>query len=139
MLYIGIDCGTHTGLAVWETESRRMTSVQTLPLYKAFEVVTLLACGDKVKVIFEDARKRKWLPREKSVSEYRGHLMGAGAVKRDSAIWQEFCEGKGIAYEAVAPRKGLTKWDAKAFGNITGWKGRTSEHARDAALLVYGR
>lgn len=138
-MYIGIDCGTHTGLAVWDTASKRLISVQTLKLYRAFEEVGNYAEKASVKVIFEDARKRKWLPREKSVAEYRGHLMGAGSVKRDSKIWEEFCKGKGIDYEAVAPRKGLTKWTAETFGNVTGWTERTSEHGRDAAMLVYGK
>lgn len=137
--YIGIDCGTHTGLAVWDSTEKRLTSVQTLPLYKAFEVVSLLAENNPVRVVFEDARQRKWLPKEKSIAEYRGHLMGAGSVKRDSTAWEEFCKGKGIAYEAVAPRKGLTKWSPEVFQRLTGWQGRTSNHGRDAAMLVYGR
>ena len=33
----------------------------------------------------------------------------------------------------------MTKWSAEVFADMTGWKGRTSNHARDAALLVYGR
>lgn len=139
MKYIGIDCGTDTGVAVWDKSSRRLTSVQTLPLYKAFEVVALLAQDGDVKVIFEDARKRKWIPKEKTESEYRGRLIGSGSIKRDSKIWQEFCEGKGLEFEAVPPRKGLTKWDKDTFAAVTGWKGRTSHHGRDAALLVYGR
>ena len=92
-----------------------------------------------VKVYFEDARQRKWLPKDTSSSEYRGHLMGAGSVKRDSVIWQDALTDWGIPFEMVPPRAGATKWDADTFARITGYKGRTSNHARDAALLVYGR
>jgi hypothetical protein len=93
----------------------------------------------ELQIVFEDARKRQWLPREKNLSEYRGKLMGAGSVKRDCEIWEEFCENYDIPYTAVPPRKGLTKWDAETFNKMTGWQGRTSNHARDAALLVWGK
>ncbi len=44
----------------------------------------------------------------------------------------------GIKYVAQPPRAGATKWTADTFRRITGYTGRTSNHARDAALLVYG-
>jgi hypothetical protein len=65
--------------------------------------------------------------------------MGAGSVKRDCAIWEDFCRDLGIDYIPVPPQAGLTKWPADYFNKVTGWKGRTSDHARDAALLVYGK
>jgi hypothetical protein len=39
----------------------------------------------------------------------------------------------------VPPKAGATKWDADTFRRLTGYSGRTSNHARDAALLVWGR
>ena len=139
MIWVGIDTGTHTGLAVWE--GGHFTELVTVPLHRALERVAQLAAqhpGD-VRVVFEDARQRKWIPRERSFSQMKGRAMGAGAVKRDAAIWQEFLEDKGIPFDAVPPRKGLTKWSADTFAAVTGYRGRTSDHARDAALLVFGR
>lgn len=140
-LLIGLDPGTQTGLAVWDTKSRTLTRVVTLRLYQAFEVIRheyREADGD-IEIFFEDARQRKWIPRERNLSEYRGRLMGAGSVKRDCEIWEEFCVGYGIRFHAIPPRKGATKWDADYFKKVTGWTGRTSNHARDAALLVFGK
>lgn len=140
MLAIGIDPGKHTGIAVWDTEVQDFIRVDTMSLHKAllfvYEFQTL---RDDLRVYFEDARKRKWLPKDATSSEYRGHLMGAGSVKRDSVIWQDALTDWGIPFEMVPPRAGATKWDADTFARITGYKGRTSNHARDAALLVYGR
>ncbi|MBR1575873.1 MAG: hypothetical protein IJ654_05415 [Bacteroidales bacterium] len=93
----------------------------------------------RVRVVFEDARKRRFFQRERTEAEYRGHLMGAGSVKRDATIWEDALTDYGIPFEATPPRRGLTKWDATAFQRATGWTGRTSNHARDAALLVFGR
>lgn len=140
MIYIGIDCGVHTGFAVWDDTSNTFLEVSTYKLWQALFAVKRYADTYKdVTIVFEDARQRKWIPRETSESEYRGKLMGAGSVKRDSKIWEEFCTDNHIPFEADPPRPGLTKWDAKYWAKVTGWKGRTSEHARDAALLVWGR
>lgn len=85
---------------------------------------------------------------ERNVSEYRGKLMGAGAAKRDAKIWEEFLSDKdialpyaddlGLTFTMHKPQVHGTKWAAEYFARVTGFKGRTSEHSRDAALLVYG-
>lgn len=139
MLYCGIDTGTHTGFAVWDSELRMFRSLETIPLHRALFRVAELAKDNDVCVIIEDARQRKWLPQERNVSESRGRLMGAGSVKRDAVIWEEFCKDYGIKYRMQSPQRGLTKWSKESFKAVTGWTGRTSKHARDAALLVFGR
>ena len=141
---LGIDPGAHTGFAVWDTASRSFREVATLPLWKALEETKRLqaeaaANGTRFAVVFEDARQRTWFPKERNAAEYRGHLMGAGAAKRDAAIWEEFLTDQGIPFTAQKPRPGQTKWNADYWSKLTGWTGRTSEHARDAALLVFQR
>lgn len=136
---IGIDPGEHTGVAI--VRDGGVVFCATLPLHRAFEVVsyqeqTARVEGQQLLVVFEDARLRKWFPREKDNSEYRGRLMGAGAAKRDAKIWEEFLIDSGIRFEKCAPRPGLTKWSAEEWARVTGYHGRTSHHARDAALLV---
>ena len=143
-IWAGIDPGESTGLAIWDGASRAFLEVATLPLWQALERVGAWAVqckeqGTPLVVVFEDARKRTWFPREKSNAEYRGRLMGAGAAKRDAKIWEEYLTAHGIAFEARKPQPGMTKWDADYWMRITGWTGRTSNHARDAALLVFGR
>lgn len=145
-ILVGIDPGEHTGFAVWDTHLGEFLQVCTLPLWKALEEVKRWAyvCEMSVEpvhflVIFEDARQRTWFAPERNNSEYRGKLMGAGAAKRDAKIWEEFLDGKKIKYRAIKPAAGRTKWNAEYWAQVTGWKGRTSEHARDAALLVFGR
>lgn len=139
MTYIGIDCGVKTGVAVWDSQAREFLEVRTCPLYEALELCNDYRLRTPIHIVFEDARQRKWIPRETSESEYRGKLMGAGSVKRDAVIWQEFCEGHAIPFDALPPAKGMTKWSDDYFKRMTGWQGRTSNHARDAALLVWGR
>lgn len=138
-LFIGIDPGVNTGLAVWDTREKRFLEVRTLPIVRALELCEEYRMSYALNMVFEDARLRQWLPRERNLSEYRGKLMGAGSVKRDCDIWEEYCTEHSIPYTALPPRKGATKWDADYFKKVTGWKGRTSNHARDAALLVFGK
>lgn len=140
-LFIGIDPGHDTGLAVWDSGRRVFRAVATLRIHRALEAVTGWADDNpgQVRVVFEDARQRKWIPDTGDLRREMGRRQGAGSVKRDAVIWQDFLTDKGIPFEAAKPRQGLTKWDAPTFARITGWTGRTSNHARDAALLVFGR
>ncbi|MGD9157170.1 MAG: hypothetical protein PVG39_02065 [Desulfobacteraceae bacterium] len=48
----------------------------------------------------------------------------------------QYCEYHGITYELKKP---IGKIDQAQFKAITGWKGRTNQEQRDAAMLVYGR
>ena len=136
--FIGIDTGVRTGVAVWYPASREFVSVATMTLTQALDMVRGLAADD-VKVYFEDARQRRWIPDTHDLRREMGRRQGAGSVKRDCQIWETFCKEHRIPYEAVAPQRNRTKLDAKAFKRLTGWVGRTSEHARDAAKLVFGK
>ena len=139
MIYVGIDTGTDTGLAVWD--GAKFADVRTMKIHAALKYVSDLAAENpgNVTVIIEDANKRKWIPQEKSMKERVGRAIGAGHVQRDATIWRDFCEDMGIVFQALPPRQGLTKWKPEYWAKVTRWKGRTSNHARDAALLVFGR
>lgn len=137
MLYIGIDTGVHTGFAVYDSRKGRLLDLQTLLIHRAMEQVKMwcdVVGKSNVKVIFEDARQRKWYTGDVSAK-----AQGAGSVKRDASVWEDFLNDYGIDYWAKPPTKGLTKWNAKTFQFVTGWQGRTSDHARDAAMLVFGK
>lgn len=128
---IGIDTGKETGFATYSTVSRKLLSVETIPIHQAMERVLALSLRFKIKVRFEDARLRKVFG-----DTGREVLQGAGSIKRDAVIWEDFLNDKGIAFEPVAPKNNKTKLSADVFRRMTGWEGRTSNHARDAAMLV---
>ena len=90
-------------------------------------------------VVFEDARQRTWIPRERDIRQVKGRAMGAGSVKRDCSIWEEWCEARSIQYIASRPKTGMTKLPDAYFRGITGYDRRTNEHGRDAAMLVFQR
>ena len=138
MICIGIDPGTHTGVAVWDTRLGRFLNLETLPIHQALVVVLMWrnrVGHDDLQVVFEDARQRTWYGK----GDTNAKLQGAGSVKRDCSIWEDFCKDYGIPYWAKPPVKGATKVSADYFKMVSHWQGRTSEHSRDAAMLVIGR
>jgi hypothetical protein len=139
---IGIDPGTYTGWAVWKPREKKLIAVSTFQIYQAIKELERMTGGFGGKSIFvfcEDARQREWFPKEKNNSEYRGKLMGAGSVKRDSSIWEEVLESIGVGFEMIGPRPGLTNWTPAYFKTLSGWDKPTSKHARAAAALVLGK
>lgn len=137
MTYIGIDPGVHTGFAVWHSDTKYLTEVSTYTITQAMERVKMLADilgKDNIRLFIEDARQRKWFGHSG-----REKLQGAGSVKRDSRIWEDWCREQGLQYRMIAPGCNRTKLTEAQFKFVTQWHGRSSVHGRDAAMLVFGR
>lgn len=130
---IGIDPGVNTGVAIWD--GKKLLKVQSMVIHQAMNIVMKVEMNNpnKILVRLEDARKRNWFG-----ESGREQLQGAGSIKRDCKIWEDFLTDNKIPFELVAPKNSKTKIDANVFAKITGWKESTNEHARDAAMLVYG-
>ena len=141
---VGIDTGVHTGYAEWDCRKKEFIYIKTIKLHQA-----LLRLNDKIKawrregkqyiIRIEDARQRKWI-NDKYTKEgtKRNIQQGAGSVKRDAKIWEEFLTDINANFEMVAPKNNTTKLSQAAFKGLTKYSGTTSEHARDAAMMVYG-
>lgn len=128
---IGIDPGVNTGIAV--AVDGVLEVVETRDFWRAVELVDNYRCL-AFTLIIEDPRGQRVAP-----SQYNSaRLRGVGSVERDAKLWIEYAERYGIPYRAVKPGK-LRKIDAATFAKLTGWTGRTSEHARAAAMMVHER
>lgn len=146
MIVIGIDPGTATGFAVWDAKERKLCRVESMLLHQAMTAVLDIRAQKGTRcmplqpgqllVIFEDARTIRIGGGENFNRKEK--LQGVGSIKRDSAIWEEFLEDHGIAYQGKRWTRGTTKWDADYFKRTTGWTGTTNSHARDAAVIVFG-
>lgn len=139
MIHIGIDTGVKTGFASWDSEKRHFLEIVTLTITQAMEKVLIyrnfgLTTGSEIRLYIEDARLRKWFG-----NTGREKLQGAGSVKRDAHIWQDWCREHEIDCLMVAPKNNKTKMNSESFKRLTGWRKAVSEHARDAACMVYGR
>ena len=134
MIKIGIDTGVNTGIAV--SVDGKLTVVASMTITKAFALVAQYP-ADQTKLYIEDARKwRGWKGKTKQTE---ARLQGAGAVKLDAQIWEDWCKENGYIAVFIAPYHNNTKLDQKDFERITKWAGRTNNHSRVAAMLIFGR
>lgn len=136
MILIGIDPGTNTGFA--KSYDGNLVEVKTYSIIEAISSVLFTINharqhGHDLIIYIEDARKRKW------VTGGREKLQGVGSVKRDCGIWEEFCVHHEVDFQLISPKNNRTKLTQEQFKRLTGWEHRTSEHARDAAMLIWGR
>jgi len=131
MIYIGIDPGVNTGVAVWYSKEKKFTMIDSMPILEAIGIVNVYR---DATIVIEDARQRKWFG-----NSGKERLQGAGSIKRDCQIWQEFLEANEITHYWVAPKNNKTKLDAMQFKRLTGYMERTNVHGRDSAMLVYGK
>jgi hypothetical protein len=135
-IIIGIDTGKYTGFAVWNTEFRSFDFIETLKIHEAIRRVEELIFkhgAENIHIRFEDARLRRWFGNA-GIEK----MQGAGSIKRDAVIWFDFLTDLKISFESVAPKNNTTKMKASTFKQLTRWEGRTSEHGRDAAMLIFG-
>jgi hypothetical protein len=132
-LIVGVDPGVHTGFAIWD--GTNLITVETMTHVGAVVRLQIMVEARSVAlVVYEDARLRTWYG-----TKGRESLQGAGSIKRDCSIWAEWLALWGVPYLAVSPQNKGLKLNAEQFKRLTGWDGRTSEHARDAGALVFKR
>lgn len=138
--YIGIDPGTHTGYAVWSTHTKALNFVGSMRTCEAEDMILKIFVGQAptFHVIVEDTRSLR-LPRalQKAGDSY---LRGVGSVHRDMSRWEEWLTFHKIPFTmaGLSPkvfRTGNAEW----FRKFTGYQGKTNEHGRAAAGLVFGR
>lgn len=133
---IGIDPGVKTGFAEYHRKTKTISDLRTVMIHEAMQLVKEVWWGcnkSGVLVRVEDPRQAKF-----GWKHNFAEAQGAGSVKRDAKIWEDFLTSLGVDFEMVRPDKRLTKLNAPKFGQMTGRFGISSQHARDAAMLVYG-
>ena len=134
-LLIGIDPGTHTGIATYDPE-KKVLLLDTLKLHEAFRQMRQLNQFWDLEVIIENPNLWTHFQNRKDA---RAKLQGAGSVKRDYSAWVEFLQDYKIPFTGIRPDKtrNLYAKDQSFFKKLTGYTKRCSEHARVAALLVW--
>ena len=150
-LLVGLDPGEETGVAVCDPKAERLKYVMS----QSFWVVVSLfetelgpetpsdgsSPGPVVLVIIEDARALPIYGRHGKVRGARWDKLArnVGRVDRETQLWVEYLARRGYRVLLARPSRGQEKWDAATFKRITRYQGRTNQHGRDAARLVWGR
>lgn len=147
MILLGLDPGVTTGYAVWSKSQQKLLVVESRKLHEVLRQLWVFVKNPhkadfldrgELHVFMEDARQRRWFGNLDPKKD-RDRLMGAGSIKRDCQIIEDACKDWGIPITLVAPKDNMTKLSAEQFKKLTGWTGRTNEHMRDAAMLVFKR
>lgn len=139
--YVGIDIGTNTGYAVYDSHLKKFISIQTLKIHEAMEQVLLLAKENENRIMVRFENVKSWRPFGKNREPASARIQGAGSIKRDQSIWEDYLTEHHIPYELVGLTQCRKKTTAAEFKQITGWDSKvspTTEHSRDSAMMVYG-
>lgn len=130
MKVIGIDPGVNTGLCVWCTEKEEVLFLATFSIHNALKFVEMESKNDLI-VVVEDARL--WKNFKISFKAAAARRQGAGSVKRDSKIWEDFLKDLGITYRMIPP---VQKIKPSQLSRLIGKK-VTGQHQADAVVMVY--
>jgi hypothetical protein len=141
-MLIGIDGGTHTGVATYcDTDGYTLL---TMTFWEAYDYVRALSMHYALRVYIEHPSGN--LPvfaTGKVNGKARERIaQSVGRVKRESELLADGLKRCGLTVTLVVPRgrKGSRgKWTAADLLAATGYAKRSSQHARDAARLIVGR
>ena len=153
---IGIDGGEHTGFAAWNCTNREFMELATLTFWEAIDRIRKyqFACTGKghiLEIHIEDVAANKSVfgaenTYKSTKADHAGkiravakHGINIGKVMDKSNLMIDFCTVSGITVVRRKPSAGsMTKLSKEVFEKMTKIKTRTSQHARDAGMLVIG-
>ncbi len=137
--FLGLDPGRQTGWAVWDAAREVFVEILTADFWKAYAMVQTYRPAHCCIVIEmpsgatydhdldqtpDKARRREKVSRN------------VGSVQREAQLLAEGLDRLGYTVRRIRPRQ--SKLGARAFRRLTSYAGRTSQHGRDAGMLVFG-
>lgn len=141
MICLGIDPGSRTGLAIVDQRTSRVLALATVDHERAFEAALALAQKHRPEAILIERPcafglfRERW--RDAASARAAAHIercVGQCQERSDELV-RRFREA-GYRVEQVAPGKRAFKHSRAFFEQLTGWKGASSEHSRDAAAIA---
>jgi len=138
---VGIDPGVNTGIAVGSSQG--LSLLATTNFWGAVDTISMLHVkhGIGLSVYIEDPSQNKPVFNRGKVGRVAENIaQKVGSNKREGRLLIEYCQRNGIRVFAVRPTKGtMTKLKSPYFKKLTGYTVRCSQHARDAAMLIFKR
>ncbi len=139
--FIGLDPGQQTGFAVWDAVEGRFAVLKTSTFWEAIALVERYPAAGVVVVIEDPAKNRTTFnhgtPRTLKAARRREKISrDVGQNQREARLLATGLERNGYRVQRVRPRS--SKTGEAHFKRLTRYQGRTSQHSRDAAMLVFG-
>lgn len=138
-LAIGIDPGVETGFAVWSRVSRQFVELSTLSFWSAYDRVTAYQ-PEEIEIFIENPDSKRSMYRRTEFVEHSRQrermATNIGSNRREATLLIERLQALDYTVHAIRPLT-ARKWDAAQFARYTKHSGRTSQHVRDAARIVF--
>lgn len=133
MLILGIDPGSHTGLATYI--GGKLVHLDTIA---PVEIAARIELARPTRVVFEDSRLLSYTwTQVKSRPAALKMARNVGEVDAWCKLIVAVCEQFAIPAHGVSPAGKGAKVNAERFAALTGWTGRSNEHERDAAMVSW--
>jgi hypothetical protein len=130
---IGIDPGVITGCAIWDNQKQKFNFIFSGSILDVMEKLEVHVVFGGNNFYIENPNLRKWYGKNSNLKQ-----QGAGSIKRDYSIWVEWFTRNHVKFTQLNPKNIKTKVNSKSFNQLTKWDGKTNEHSRDAAMMVFG-
>lgn len=132
---IGIDPGKNTGFAVYNTQEKAFVSCNTYSFWEAVDLLSYYKKFGFCAYVELPRNKHVWHSGAKSQNAKNRTAVNVGSVIREAELIVEWLKREQVEHKIVAPKG---KVNDAVFRKLTGWTGRTSQHARDAAMMIMG-
>ena len=135
-MYLGVDPGKQTGLALWVPSEDRLILPPAKSFFDALSWAAEHADPACTVCVVEDPTQNKPIF-NRGVSGRRNLKIAqnVGSNKRSAQLTIKGLLRRGFYVRRVRPTS--AKWSKETLERMTGYTGRSSQHARDAAKLVY--
>jgi hypothetical protein len=135
-LTVGIDCGEHTGLAIYDSNKKKITEYKTTDFFGAIKHVRTFD-NELVKVIVEVPSDFVYARNEFQKGKVRDRmLINIGMNRREAQLMARALSICGYAVKEVLPVR-AHKWTAEQLKRYLGIDARTNQHVRDACRLAF--
>lgn len=133
---IGVDPGVTTGIAVWDRREKALTRMESMTWWEAFDWIAGLD-PTEYWITVEDSSKNNFTYKRHGGDISRKISRNAGMNQGMSRLMIEGLKRRGFTVREVVPG-GRKKLNSDMFRLYTKWEDCTSQHARDAAMMVFG-
>lgn len=127
---IGIDPGKSTGFAVWSSSENRFLVIETVTSGHALKKIRMYPSNESIVTVEVPQTKANFHGGEGS------HIQSVniGMVIGQARLIVDYLKSEGYTVIEMHPQGKLGK---DGFRLMTGYSGRTSQHARDAGVMAY--
>lgn len=144
---IGLDPGVKTGFCLYDNTARKIVKLCTLEFWEVFDIISQLNDSyitgiKRLKFVIENpALNKPTFNKEggNTALKMQKIAQNVGYNKREAMLLIEGIRRLGYEVKEVVPSKKSAykgKITKQFFNKLSGWTGSSSQHARDAGMLV---